>query len=418
MPRSTAARSATPVPVPAPPATAAPGPARGLVAAIALAVAVPAGSLYLAQPLVGSIGPALGMSPGWAGAAVTATFLGYALGLVLVVPLGDVLENRGLALRLLGANAVAAGAAAAAPGPAAFLAAALLLGASCSVIQVLVALAAHLAPPERRGRVVGDVMSGLMLGILAARPISIVVAGAWGWRSAYAAWAALALGAALPLRRRLPRWRGSAGPGYLALLRSLAALAAAEAVLRRRALGSALSMAAFGAFWATVPLVLAAAPFRLGPRGIALVALAGVSGAAVAPLAGRAGDRGWNRPASALALAAVTGAMALAGAARAGWLGQGAALAVLVLAAGVLDAGVIADQALARHALSGVHPEARGRLNGLYTGTFFLGAAAGSAIGVAAYARAGWGAVAVLATACGLAALAVVSLPSDRPAPR
>ncbi|WP_152643373.1 MFS transporter, partial [Anaeromyxobacter sp. PSR-1] len=241
MPRSTAARTAPAIA--SPPASAAPGPTRSLVAAMAIAVGVPAGSLYLAQPLVGSIGPALGMSPGWAGAAVTATFLGYALGLVLLVPLGDVLENRSLALRLLGANAVAAAAAAAAPGPATFLAAALLLGASCSVIQVLVALAAHLAPPERRGRVVGDVMSGLMLGILLARPISSVVAGAWGWRTVYAAWAALALGAGLPLWRRLPRWRGPAGPGYVALLRSLGALAAGEPVLRRRALGSALSMA-------------------------------------------------------------------------------------------------------------------------------------------------------------------------------
>jgi MFS family permease len=189
-----------------------------------------------------------------------------------------------------------------------------------------------------------------------------------------------------------------------------------EPVLRRRALYQGLCMSAFGIFWTAVALRLAAPPFGLGPVGIALFSLAGVGGAVVAPIAGWAGDRGWTMPATRLAHATVIAALLLAGAAGAGWFGFDPAawpalsLGLLAAAAIALDFGVIGDQTLGRRAVHLACAQASGRLNGLYTGLFFVGGSVGSALAGIAWVEGGWTLVCAFGLGCVALALALASI--------
>lgn len=376
----------------------------------ALATAVIVLSLYLAQPLVGLIGPSLGLSTAVASLVTTLTLFGYAIGLFTLVPLCDLLENRQLILVTLAANALSL-LVAACPVPAtAFLAASFLTGFSAAVIQMLIPMAAAMSSVSRRGEVIGNIMSGLILGVMLSRPLASLLAGRFGWRASYAVLAAAVALLAIALAWVLPRRQPPPTTRYMALLASMSGLLREEPVLRRCALSAALSFAAFNAFWSLIALRLMAPPFGLGANGIALFALAGVSGAISAPLAGRLGDRGKDRRAIHLAHGCIVSAVLLA------WLGGSAhastvpipRLALLVIAAILLDAGTIAEQALGRRAVNLLRPEARGRINGLFTGIFFIGGALGSAAAGIAWAHAGWRGVclialafALLATCCG-----------------
>ncbi|RUT93367.1 MFS transporter, partial [Mesorhizobium sp. USDA-HM6] len=235
---------------------------------------------------------------------------------------------------------------------------------------------------------------GLMIGILLSRPLASLVADAFGWRAFYGISAgALALLAIL-LGLTLPRRRPLAHASYAALIASLLELLRQEPVLRRRALTASLVMAAFSVFWTAVALRLAAPPFDLGQRGIALFALVG------------AGDRGWTRAATIachLGLIAALGLAAWAGTANSGgaWL----PLVLMGVSAVLLDIGVTGDQTLGRRAVNLLQPKARGRLNGLFVGIFFIGGAIGSLLAGVSWAWGGWTAVCSAGAAFGALAL-------------
>ncbi|KWI62187.1 MFS transporter [Burkholderia pseudomultivorans] len=355
--------------------------------------------LFAAQPLTGPISADLHLPAGLAGLVAMLPQLGYAAGLVLLVPLVDLLENRRLIVTTLAVCAAMLALPAFTHSGVVFLLATLVAGAASSVIQMLVPMAASMAPDAQRGRAVGNVMSGLMLGILLSRPLASLIAGSVGWRAFYALAALANLAIAAVLAFRLPSRRPSATAGYRALLASMGRLLADEPVLRRYALSAALAMAAFSAFWTAVGLRLAQAPFGLDLHGIALFAFAGASGAIVTPLAGRAGDRGRGPAAQRLAHGAMLAALAVLGIAGAGWFGfdahahRGIALALLAGGAALLDAGVITDQTIGRRAINLLNPAARGRLNGLFVGLFFVGGAIGAALAGSAWAWGGWSAV-------------------------
>ena len=288
-------------------------PARGTVLLLAAACGVVVANLYVAQPLVGLIGPELGLDTAAAGLVVTLAQLGYCAGLLLLVPLGDLVENRQLVTLTLLLAVLALTAAALSGSASVFLGASLLIGVGSSAAQMLVPLAAHLAPEAARGRVVGNVMAGLVLGVLLARPLSSLVADTFGWRAVFGASAALTGGLALLLARLLPERRPSPGAGYVALLRLLPPILLKTPVLRRRSAYQAALFCGFSLFWTAVPLHLSGPAFELSQRGIALFALAGAAGALVAPVAGRLADRGWTRAGTGAALLAVLAAFAVAG---------------------------------------------------------------------------------------------------------
>ncbi len=357
--------------------------------------------LFAAQPLTGPISADLHLPPGLAGLVAMLPQLGYAAGLALLVPLVDLLENRRLIVATLAVCAAALALPAFTQSGAVFLLATLAAGAASSVIQMLVPMAASMAPEAQRGRAVGNVMSGLMLGILLSRPLASLIAGSAGWRAFYLLAALADAAIAVVLALRLPARTPSITASYRALLASMGRLLADEPVLRRHALSAALAMAAFSAFWTAVGLRLAQPPFALDLHGIALFAFAGASGAIVTPLAGRAGDRGRGPAAQRLAHGTMLAALVVLGVAGAGWFGfdahahRGIALALLAGGAALLDAGVIVDQTIGRRAINLLNPAARGRLNGLFVGLFFVGGALGAALAGSAWAWAwgGWSAV-------------------------
>jgi len=359
-------------------------------------------NIYYAQPLAGPITAALGLSPHATGLIVTMTQIGYGAGLLLLVPLGDLIENRRLILWMIGVATLGLVGGALSPQAGPFLIASLLIGLGSVAAQVLVPYASHLAPEAVRGRVVGNVMSGLMLGIMLARPISSVIAQLSSWRVVFWASAGAMVALALVLRRGLPPREPASKLRYTELLASMARVAATTPILQRRALYHAGMFGAFSLFWTTTPLLLAGPEFHLSQGGIALFALAGVSGAIAAPIAGRLADRGWTRPATALSMLAAGGAFLITHLAP---HGTPIALGLLVAAAVLLDFGVSANLTLGQRAIFALGAELRSRLNGLYMATFFIGGAIGSAVGGWAYAQGGWALASWIGFALPVAAL-------------
>ena len=278
-----------------------------MVPLLAVSCGLIVANLYFSQPLIALIAPDIGLPRTLASLIMAAAQLGYCAGLLFLVPLGDLLENRRLVLCTLGGAILALTLAATAQSGASFLLAAVLLGVGTTVVQMLVPIAAHLATDENRGRVVGSVMSGLLIGIMMARPVAGFVASFAGWRALFGGSAVVMALLGLLLRGRLPQRRPEAGHGYGELIGSLWTLWRQTPVLRRRAAYQAALFAAFSLYWTAVPIVLAGPAFGLSQRGIALFSLVGVAGALAAPVAGTLADRGHTRLATgaALLLAAV-----------------------------------------------------------------------------------------------------------------
>lgn len=366
---------------------------KGISASLTILLATACGiivaNLYYAQPLVGLISTALGLSTSSAGLIVTLTQIGYVVGLLFVVPLGDIVENRKLVVVALLLSAVAMIATVFVKHGIFFLVASFFIGLGSVAAQVLVPFASYLASEATRGRVVGNVMSGLLLGIMLSRPISSLVADIWGWNAIFALSAAVIIILAIVLSKVLPTRKPTANTNYAALLGSMWQLLRTTPILRRRAIYHACVFATFSLFWTTVPLLLSSPTFHFSQKAIALYALVGVAGAVAAPVAGRLADRGWTRPATGIALAIVIISLLLPLIIRSS---SPVGIAVLVIAAILLDMGVSANLVLSQRLIFSLGPEVRSRLNGLFMAIFFLGGAIGSSIGGWAYASGGWSA--------------------------
>ncbi|NIH79174.1 MFS transporter [Amycolatopsis viridis] len=372
---------------------------RLIMVVLAFSCGTTVANLYYAQPLLAGIASTFGVSQGSAALVVTLTQLGYAAGLALLMPLGDLVENRALASRTLVFTALALVVAAMAPVFGLFLAASVLIGVTSVVAQILIPFAAHLAPEEQRGRFVGTVMTGLLLGILLARTLSSVVAGAFGWRTIYVVSAVLMLVVAVAVRRILPHRRPSHDEGYRRLMGSILTLAREEPALRRRAACQALMFGAFSAFWTSVAFELTGR-HGLTQTEVGMFALVGAAGATAAPLAGRLGDRGHGRLGSGIALALAAVAMVVA------WLGAGS-LIVLALAAIVLDLAVQGHQVLSQREIYGLRADARARINTVFMTTIFVGGAVASALAGTLYDRFAWAGPCLFGAALPLIALGI-----------
>ncbi|WP_427025782.1 MFS transporter [Aureimonas ureilytica] len=371
------------------PEGAAPRLSRAAAFAMALSAGALAANLYYAQPVVALIGADLGMSPAMESLIVTASQIGYALGLVCLVPLGDVVENRRLILLTMAAAALGLVALALTPSLPLLLALTLLVGVASTAAQMIVPLAASFAPAEERGRIVGNIMTGLLGGILLARPVSSFVAGFAGWRGIFLFSALLVAGLALAGSRLFPARRPAGRERYGTLIRSLGRLFLTEPVLRRRALYHAGLFAAFGAFWTGAPILLLREPYNLSPQWVALFTLSGALGVLAAPVAGRMADRGHSRRGTLIAISLVLVAMLVA------FLGTHS-LAALVVAGILVDLGVQANLVIGQREIFQLDAAIRNRLNAVYMTTFFLGGALGSSLTSPILERFGWQGVAAL----------------------
>ncbi len=378
-----------------------------LTTIMALACGAIVANLYYAQPLVGPISGALHLPVRLSGLVVTLAQLGYGAGLLLVVPLGDMLENRRLVAITLTVAGLGLAGVALSDSTDTFLVASFVVGFGSVATQVLVPLAAHLAPDAQRGRVIGNVMGGLIAGIMLARPVSSLVAASFGWRTIFYASSLAMLLLALVLRRVLPVWQPKPGPHYGQILASMLRMLRLR-TLQRRIAYQMLAFAGFNLFWTAVPLMLASR-FGLTQRGIALFALAGAGGALAAPLAGRLADRGLARPVT-LAVPVLMAACFLVSR----WGFEAGSLLVLGLAAILIDACVQTNQVVSQRVIYELQPHARGRITGVYMALVFVGGAAGSALGSFTVAEGGWPLTALAGAGLGLVSLALVA--TERPA--
>jgi predicted MFS family arabinose efflux permease len=389
-----------------------PGMRPGLVALFAVACGISAANLYYAQPLLPQVSRDLHVGSGTTALVITAAQVGYGIGLALLVPLGDILIRRRLVPGILVVAAAALFVASAAPNVTILIAAVAVAGVCSVAAQILVPFAASLASDSERGRVVGTVMSGLLIGILLARTFSGLIAEAAGWRTVYVVAGGVVLVMATLLHFRLPDEQSRPSIHYGELLGSVVHLMRTEPLLRLRSAIGGLVFATFNVIWTSLAFLLVAAPYHYSEAVIGLFGLLGAAGALAASFSGRLADRGHERLVTGGSLVLLVGSIGL--------LALGAHH-LWPLMAGILlgDMAIQAVHIQNQQLIFAIDPAARSRLNTGYMVTYFIGGAIGSATTGLAYGAGGWSAVIVLGLVYSGACLALwlVSLtrPSFRP---
>lgn len=377
----------------------------GLVWLLASGTGLAVACLYYCQPMLGIVATDLGASTRSTGLVPTLTQLGYALGILLLAPLGDSYDRRRLILlkcTLLSAALVVASQAGALPW---LLLASLGMGLCATLTQDLVPAAATLAPEHKRGQVIGLVMSGLLLGILLSRVVSGLVAAHWGWRAMFllAALSIALLG--LALAWRLPRFTPTTQLSYRALMASLGALWRQHPALRRAALAQGLQSVGFSAFWSTLALMLQGAPFKLGSDVAGLFGLAGAAGALAASWAGRHADQQGPERLTRLGTGLSAACFGLMGLGT--LLPPGPQLALLALGAIGFDLGVQTSLVAHQAIVYSLDPAARSRITAILVVCMFIGMALGSSLGAVLLSTCGWVGVMLMSGLAALGGLAI-----------
>ncbi|WP_263382242.1 MFS transporter [Granulicella arctica] len=363
---------------------------------LGLACAVGVSTIYYNQPLLLEMGRSFKATAGHTGFVAVATQVGYAVGLLCFVPLGDVLERRALMMRMYAAVSIALLAIAFAPNLIWLIAASAVAGMLASVTHIVLPIAPDLATHEGRGRAIGIVMTGLLLGILLARTFAGWLTKLHGWRLVFIA-AALMNAIFVPLLWRLmPKLPPKQALSYGEAMRSLWTLWRTEPLLRESCAIGALVFASFSCFWTTLAFLLDR-HYGLGPGVAGTFGLVGAAGALAAPLAGRLSDKHGPR------YVVQAGILILGASYVVLWSGERLAmpmvwhLVVLALGVIVLDLGAQMTQVANQTRIFGLVPSARSRLNTVYMTTYFTGAAAGSALATVAWVHWGWSGVCALA---------------------
>ncbi len=369
-----------------------------LLFAIACGLAV--ANIYYAQPLLDAIANEFGITPSSVGLVITVTQICYALGLLLLVPLGDLLNRRRLITGQMLLSVLALIAVSLAPSRTLLLLSMAAVGMLAVVTQTLVAFASTLAAPAERGRIVGLVTSGVVIGILLARTVAGVLTDLAGWRTVYLVSAILTLLIAIVLFRVLPKHEPKGTTlSYPQLLRSVLVLFVQERILRIRAVLALLIFTAFSILWTSLVLPLSAPPISLSHTAIGAFGLAGVAGALAAARAGRLADQGLGQRTTGIALALLL----------LSWLPISYteySLVALVLGVILLDLAVQAVHVTNQSMIFNVRPEARSRLTAGYMIFYSIGSATGAIASTHIYTYAGWNGVCLLGA--GVSALALI----------
>lgn len=381
---------------------------RPLTVVLAVAAGVSVANIYYNQPMLGLMVGDFG-GDGHVRLVPAATQLGYALGLLLLVPLGDSLDRRRLIIGQTVILIAAAAAAAAAPSVAILLLASLVIGAMATIAQQIIPLAAEMAPEESRGRVVGTVMSGLLAGILLARTVSGAVGAYFEWRAMFVVGAVIAALMGVLLFFTLPRRPPEQHHSYLALLLSLGELTRRQPALRRSMMIQGALFACFSIFWTTLALLLQGPPYHMGADIAGLFGIIGLTGVVMAPVAGRLSDKRGPHGIIGGGIALVLASFIV--------FALFPTLAGLALGVILLDTGVQMSMIANQSIIFGLVPSARNRINTIYMTGMFLTGAAGSAAATIAWTKLGWPGVCGLGIAVGLAGM-LVQLKGIKSSPR
>ncbi|GAA3066219.1 MFS transporter [Pseudonocardia yunnanensis] len=383
-----------------------PGVSTGLAVLLAVACGVAVANVYYAQPLLDQIGRDLEVGPAGLGLVTTVTQVGYLLGLILIVPLGDLMNRRVLIVAQCAFAAAALVAVAVSPGSPMLFVASGIVGVASVVVQVVVAYAAVLTSPETRGRIVGIVTSGVVIGILLARTVSGLLADPFGWRSVYVVSALLMLAVALVVARKLPPEITTKSPiSYHRLITSVFTLTARERVFRVRSLITLFMFGGFGALWGSMALPLTAAPLNLSTTEVGLFGLVGAAGAVGAARAGTLADRGLAQWVTGVSLVLFLASWALIA-----WLPT--SLILLIVGIVVIDLAGQAIHVTNQHVIVEIDPNSSSRLIGSYMVYYSIGTGGGAIAATIAYSAWGWTAVCILGA--GLSAAALLIWGADR----
>jgi predicted MFS family arabinose efflux permease len=370
--------------------------APGGVRLLAVIAGVSVANLYYAQPLAAMMSRSLEVSASALGLALMLCQLGYALGMLLLVPLGDGRERRGLMMTTALAASLTLLLMAASPNFPMLAASSFLVGFASCLPQMALPFAVGLVPAAERGRAIGLVMGGLLMGILLSRTVSGTLAAAVGWRATFASAATLMVATALTLRIALPRQNPPEPLAQMAILRSLVSVVRGQPVLRRHALIGACGFASFSVFWSTLSFHLA----RLGhdSQVAGLFGVVGIAGVVAAPIVGRLAGRVPPTLINAVGLVAAMLGFAVFGS---------FASSLLAIALGVvlLDAGLQASHLSNQTIIFGLDPALRNRINAVYMVSYFIGGALGTVAAALAWEHSGWVGVSVLGAACAGAGL-------------
>ncbi len=376
---------------------------QSLILLFAVACGLSAANLYYAQTVLGSIAKTFHSGSATVGLTVTLAQVGYALGLALLVPVGDIIARRKLVPAVLLLCAVGLVASAVAPNVGVLVAVATIVGLGSVAAQLLVPMAASLSSDHERGRVVGTVMSGLLLGILLARTISGIIAELSSWRVVYVVAAVMIATLSLVLWRQLPPEHERVRVRYGALLRSTVTFFMNEPFLRRRSLFGALGFCIFSIFWTTMAFLLSGAPYHYNDLTIGLFGLVGAAWALCANFAGRWADRHWTKPTTLVfSLLLPVSFLPI-------WLGRDN-LSMLILGIVLMDIGVQGLQVTNQSLIYRLAPHARSRINSSYMVCYFVGGAIGSYLGSLVYEHDKWAGVSVAGAVVGaIAALLAIA---------
>lgn len=375
------------------------GLSRSLTALFAVTCAVTSSNIYLVQPMLAQIQTDLDASASQVGLVASATQIGYALGILLLVPLGDIRDRRPLIITLMVATTTALVCAAVAPTVGVLTVAAFAVGFCTPIPQIVIPMAVLLAGGASRGRTVGTLQAGLLVGLLASRAYAGAIADWVGWRAVYGCSVMLMLAVLVAVFRALPSTPSTVQPPtYAELLRSLVLVARSDGgVVASVCVSGALVGVAFGAFWNTLAFELHDS-HGYGPTVIGLFGLVAAASAMTSPMVGRFADRHGVRPTQIAMIAlVVAGWIALSGAPN--WVG------LALLGTVLLDIGVWGNQVVNQAALFALDEAHHSRLNTLYFFTRFAGISAGSALGATLWTRTGWGGVVLLGVVTAAAAL-------------
>ncbi|MDD7795360.1 MFS transporter [Clostridium sp. 'White wine YQ'] len=354
-----------------------------LIMVMSISCGLTVANLYYIQPLLADIAKTFNVSEISVGSAAMLTQVGYAVGMILILPLGDIKERRGLITLMLLFSVLSLSSMFFSQNITMLMISSFAVGFTSIIPQLIIPLAAQLSNPEERGKIIGTIMSGLLIGILVSRTFSGILGGYYGWRIVYIIAAVMMIVLMIALNKLIPICTPVSDVKYIELLKSMARLIKSESALREASINGAMMFAAFSAFWTSLTFLLESSHYNMGPQAAGLFGLVGISGALAAPLVGRLADKKGPRFVIGICISIVILSYLL-------FLLLGFKVFGLILGVIFLDLGVQSCNVSNQTRVHSLNEEMRNRINTIYMVSFFLGGAFGSFLGSYSYAHFGW----------------------------